>query len=188
MLFELQLISSIQQVATSSPLLIALVDFLARWLVLAFAVLAVFLVVSNRKKYRHAVLEAAWAGILALVLRIGLSNIIQRPRPFMMPQDVDLTFSRLIPFPVGSSFPSGHTAVVFAIAAAFAYANPRLGIAAFIVAFLVAFGRLAAGVHYPTDILGGIVVGLVSFWFVRFMHHQLRKRDIIKSAEIHKHE
>jgi membrane-associated phospholipid phosphatase len=46
------------------------------------------------------------------------------------------------------------------------------------LAFLVAFGRVASGVHYPSDVLVGMVVGFLSFAVVRRLHHALRRRDL----------
>jgi undecaprenyl-diphosphatase len=60
------------------------------------------------------------------------------------------------------SFPSGHAAIVFAIAMAIFYFNKKWGIVAFIVAILVGFSRIWIGVHYPIDILAGALVGILS--------------------------
>lgn len=86
----------------------------------------------------------------------------KRPRPF-------ITHANLInPHTEGmridsSSFPSSHTYIVFAIATSvFLYGHRRLGIALFILAILVAIGRVGAGLHYPSDIIGGAGIGIAS--------------------------
>lgn len=94
-----------------------------------------------------------------------IKNIVCRPRPFA----ADTSVTLLIPQPGQYSFPSGHTSN--SIAAAFSvflfYKKP--GIAALVLAGLIAFSRMYLFVHYPTDILGGIVLGIVDALIVRFL-------------------
>ena len=63
------------------------------------------------------------------------------------------------------SFPSGHTCASFAAGLVYLKMLPRrYGVAAILLAVLIAFSRLYVGVHYPTDILGGILVGSFAAW------------------------
>lgn len=64
------------------------------------------------------------------------------------------------------SFPSGHVAAFIAIATAVCFYNRKLGIWLFALGLIVGIARVIAGVHYPVDILGGIVVGIFSGWFI----------------------
>ncbi len=66
----------------------------------------------------------------------------------------------LIPALHSPSFPSGHTMSGFACATVLYYFDKQLGIAGYILASLIAFSRLYLFVHYPTDILGGILYGI----------------------------
>jgi undecaprenyl-diphosphatase len=93
----------------------------------------------------------------------------------------------LIPPPFNTAFPSGHTAATTAIALAFYVADRRIGAAAFVIAGLTAFGRMATGVHYPTDLLGGAATALLAFAIVRHMHAGIRARDIRRSVAHHHH-
>lgn len=187
MQFEIQLIHNIQQVLTSSSLLIAIAIFLARWLIYVFVAFALFLIISKQSKQRHAAFEAAWSALLALAVTSLVAAIIERPRPFLLPPEWGFEITRLIPIPFNSSFPSGHTSAAFAMASALVWADRRWGAAALLAALAVGFGRMAAGVHYFSDVLGGIAVGLGSFLVVRFLHGQLRKKDLARSAKLHKH-
>ena len=156
--------------------------FLARWCIYIDVVFAIILLSSKRKKDVHGVVEAAWSAILALVLTTVVALMIQRVRPYLASSDVRL----LIPPPLNSSFPSGHTATAVALACAFFMARRDLGYWAFGAAALVALGRMVAGVHYPTDILGGLGLGLVSYGMVNLIHWQLRRRDL-RGRMAHKH-
>lgn len=185
--FEVQVVSDIQQFMMASPLLLSLSIFLARWLILIYLLFAIFLLSTKKPEHRHAVIEAAWSVVLVLVVTAIIAYFVQRARPFLGALEPGFPITRLIPEPLNTSFPSGHTGTSFAMAAAIFYAHRRLGIAALLVALLVAFGRVTVGVHYPLDILGGVVVGLGCFMFVRFLHRQLRRRDIGASARHHRH-
>ncbi len=85
-----------------------------------------------------------------------LKNLIARPRPFHVDDSVTL----LIPKPGEYSFPSGHTLNSFTASVMIFLHYKKPGIAALVVAALIGFSRMYLFVHYPTDILGGIVLGI----------------------------
>lgn len=184
---EIQIVSAIQEVATSSSLTIGLAVFFARYLIAIYALFGLHLLIEKRGERRHAVLEAAWAAALTLAVTAIIAALIGRSRPFQIPFDATSPVTLLIPPPLNSSFPSGHTGTSVAMAAAIFYAHRRLGYVAFVVAALVALGRIVVGVHYPSDIVGGILVGLFSFWIIRVIHRQIRMKDIERSARSHHH-
>ena len=77
---------------------------------------------------------------------------------------LDLLFCNLIPPPTDASFPSGHTAASFASVAALKTANSRLWKPALALAVVIALSRLYLYAHWPTDILGGVAVGILAGW------------------------
>ena len=67
----------------------------------------------------------------------------------------------LINKPIDTSFPSGHTGAAFSFVSALFFSKNKWWIPAFVVAASIAFSRLYLYVHFPTDILGGILVGIL---------------------------
>lgn len=132
------------------------------------------------KKYRKVGLMTLSALLLSALLGdVILKNIIQRERPFMYLDNVDL----LIPPPSSFSFPSGHTAASFAAAGILAESFKKYAAPIFTLASLIAFSRLYLYVHYPTDIMGGIILGLIcANWVRRFFNKVLKIR--LKTADL----
>jgi len=167
--FDIQAVLGIQRLVLSSPWTISLSVFLARWAILLLVAIVVYLFFARDKKKRIASIQAVLSLGTALAFVSVISRLVLRVRPFLAFQDVTL----LIPPPLKTSFPSGHTAAAFALAFAIASGNRPLGILACILASAIAFSRMAVGVHYPTDILGGFAVGLPAFFLVRLLYRKV---------------
>lgn len=110
--------------------------------------------------------KIGWLLVVAILINTVLCNLALKPligriRPF----DVNSTVSLLINKPHDFSFPSGHTAIGFTVVGALFFG--KVGSTwkpALLLASLIAFSRMYLYVHYPTDILGGIIVGIFSGW------------------------
>lgn len=111
-------------------------------------------------KTRRSAVILLTALVVDVILCNGiLKNAIGRIRPC----DVNTAIQLLIPRPSDFSFPSGHTAASFAAVTSLMLAHEKtLWKPAMVLAILIAFSRMYLYVHYPTDILGGILVGIVS--------------------------
>ena len=120
--------------------------------------IALSLVLVVPKRTRVCGFTMMGAMLLSFLLgNLLLKNLIARPRPFME----DTSVALLIPKPGEYSFPSGHTLnSVTAATVIFLYFR-KAGIGAYVLAALIAFSRLYLFVHYPTDILGGILLGII---------------------------
>ena len=103
-----------------------------------------------------------------------LKNLVARTRPC----DVNTAIQLLISHPTDYSFPSGHTAASFtAVAALYFSGDKKIWKAAIILGILIAFSRMYLYVHYPTDILGGILVGIFSgFIGSKIVTYMMKKR------------
>ena len=109
-----------------------------------------------RPKYRRYGIALLIAiGSTALIGNFIIKPIAMRPRPCTDFPDIPLLISR----PTSYSFPSSHSATSFAAVVVLWKLNKHFGLLAGIVAVLIAFSRMYLFVHYPTDILGGFLLG-----------------------------
>lgn len=93
-----------------------------------------------------------------LVVNIAVKPLVARIRPYEIIKEITILTHQ----PGDHSFPSGHSAGSFACAWAFFRAyKKKWGVPALVLAALVSLSRLYVGVHYPSDVLGGIVIGCV---------------------------
>ena len=124
------------------------------WIILA----VILLLIRGQRKYGASV---ACGLILDLVsCNIILKPLIGRIRPFAVNGLVEL----LIAAPTDASFPSGHTAASFAAVFALKTAGSPLWKPALAVALVIAFSRLYLYVHWPSDVLGGALLGAAVGW------------------------
>lgn len=131
------------------------------WIVLSI-VLMIF------KKTRKCGITMAISMLITYIIaNLCLKNLIARPRPCAVDNSVEL----LVAFPKEFSFPSGHTSNGFAASVVIFLYNKKWGLLAILIAATIAFSRLYLFVHYPTDILAGIVIGtmdaIISFLIIR---------------------
>lgn len=110
----------------------------------------------------------------ALLCNVLLKPAVARIRPY----DVNTAVSLLIKAPIDYSFPSGHTAASFAAVSALYFADQKKLWKIFLIfAAVIAFSRMYLYVHYPTDILGGIVVGILSGYIGFWVINRIKKRS-----------
>ena len=124
------------------------------WIVLA----AGLLLMPGHRKAGAAVL--AGLALEVVCCNLVLKPLIGRIRPFAVNPDVVL----LIAPPGDASFPSGHTAVSFAAVFALKTAGSPLWKPALALAVVIAFSRLYLYVHWPSDVLGGAILGAAVGW------------------------
>ena len=122
------------------------------------ALLVAFSLVPGAARHgaRRAVVAAGLSAGLALGIAQVISHLVHRPRPFVAdPSGVHVFTAHA----ADSGFPSDHATAAFAIAVAIFLRNRRWGAVALVFASVLAVGRVAMGVHYPSDVLGGAALG-----------------------------
>ncbi len=129
--------------------------------------------------------KTRWAGATALIaIALGfvstnliLKHLVSRPRPWLEVAGLQAIVTENDP----NSFPSGHTTAAFAFAGALWGASPMrwLKWAALACAVLMAFSRLYVGVHYPSDVLTGVVIGsLAGFAACMLLRKKVRRAQL----------
>ncbi|MCK8681561.1 phosphatase PAP2 family protein [Streptomyces lichenis] len=105
-----------------------------------------------------AVAGLVWAPLaagVALLVNIPIRGFVERPRPFLDHQGLEV----LVPGKTDYSFVSDHATLAMALAAGLFVAHRRFGLAAIGLALSEGFCRVYLGVHYPTDVIGGLALG-----------------------------
>ena len=133
--------------------------------------IAIGLALLFTKKYRKAGLAVLVALLVMLLCNdLFLKEFFARPRPFNLfetnPEKYAFwgkgyIYPELISKPTSFSFPSGHTASAFAAASALLWHNRKFGIPTTIFAALMGFSRIYVEVHYCTDVIAGVVSGVI---------------------------
>ena len=162
--FDLSGYHMINQWAGHVPILDKFMSFTAQYALELYALLFIiawFTLPKSEETRRHALIVAGFSGILALIINVLVSHVWFRPRPFVsLPKG---SFTQLIPHSIDASFPSDHVSGSFGFAAASWKRTDRWVSYSFTsLAILVAIARIYVGVHWPTDVIAGAIVGLLS--------------------------
>lgn len=177
MTFDAVVFHAINGLARQSPLLDWVGVVFAEWLTYLMGLVIILLwfrpqEAKVREADRFAILNALWVGILASLAKWGIGLVIARPRPF-----VDLVVHQLIPMAASSpSFPSGHATFAFGVAVSVLLEDRRFGLPLLVAAALVGFGRIFVGVHYPSDVLAGAMLGTLLAFSVHLVGFKVDRR------------
>lgn len=158
-------------------------EYLDRTTIPAFAVIPAGFLLSgavkdDRTTFDNGVLLGS-AQAISLATTVALKALIERPRPYLALDDVKVKHQWS---GGGASFPSGHASQAFAIATTLSlmYPEPEVYVPMFLWAGLVGYGRIYLGLHYPSDVLGGAVVGVGSAYLMwNFRDDILRLTDSV---------
>ena len=138
--------------------------FFAQYLIyfLVAGAILFFFFIKKQERIRYLILIASSVILSRLVITELIRLFWHRSRPF-----VDYSVNQLIEHSASGSFPSGHITFLFPLATVIYFFNKKLGIAFFIFSFSIGLARIFVGIHYPFDILVGIIIGILSAMVLR---------------------
>lgn len=135
--------------------------------------LTVLLLIIPRTRKVGCMAALALIGTL-LINNMLLKNLVARTRPYEVIEG--LTY--IVRAPVDYSFPSGHAGCSFAVACIMFRRLPgRYGVPALVLAILISLSRLYVGVHYPSDVLFGVISGVVISYMAEAVGNRIWKAE-----------
>lgn len=140
-----------------------------------WVIVAVLLLIFKKTRKAGVSVLIAYLAVF-LIGQLALKHLISRPRPCQ----IDQAFALLVARPSSSSFPSTHSAWALGAATAIFMQHRKIGVAAYVVAALIAFSRLYLFLHFPTDVLFGtalgIALGVLANWITNNLWKKLAAR------------
>lgn len=123
-----------------------------------WVIFTIILLLCNKTK-KIGIMSAITLILASIMNNLILKEIFERTRPYEVVEGLNSVIGNMNSF----SFPSGHTASSFAMATVLYRQLPfKFGILAIVLAILIGFSRMYLGVHYPSDVCVGILIGIVS--------------------------
>ena len=175
---EIHILDMIQNLRTPIgdvvvPLITRLGDAGIIWIILT----VLLLIIPKTRKTGVIMMAALLVDVL--LCNVFIKNLVARTRPF----DVNTAVQLLVAKPRDYSFPSGHTAASFASGTALYLAGEKklwkiALVLALVLAVLIALSRLYLYVHYPTDIIGGVIFGSLSGYLGYKIVEWIQKKKI----------
>jgi len=160
--------------ALKGEVLDTLIIFIAIWLIwwIITGVIVLFLL---KKISLKSVINIFIVTLIAWGISKTIKHFYFSPRPF-----VELSNTKtLLTHGLNDSFPSSHTTFSFALATVVSiFTNYKIGILFFVSALLIGLSRIIVGIHWPLDILGGIIIGTTIptiFYFIKMKGSKLTK-------------
>ena len=139
-----------------------LIIFFAKYFGYILVGLLLIFLARDWKKYLPLFWHVAAAAILSRgIITEAVRFFWHRNRPF-----VEQNIAPLLDHSASSSFPSGHASFYFAIGTVLYFYNKKAGALFLLASLLVGIARVLAGLHWPSDIAGGALIGILSGFFV----------------------
>lgn len=148
-----------------SPTLDSLMIFGAEYLIFLTFLLVGILAFTGRAKEKKVLILLVVGMIIQLLLRKVVHIFYFEPRPFVTYQLIPL-----IKHAADASFPSGHTTIMAVVAFSYLFYKSKFTLIFLLLMLWVGLARIFVGVHYPLDILGGIVTGFTAVflaWLIK---------------------
>lgn len=174
------LFETLHSVTCACSLTSQLAIFAAEYLIVLMGLLVIILMFIGERRDRPALLIVMFTGLVAWALSDVAKYLVDSPRPF----EVLNTVQTIVDRNYNSAFPSGHSAFAMALAIAMLYVDRSWGLLMMLGALLVGLSRVAIGVHWPLDIVGGFLVGALMAMVIREVwYHHVRRIPFWEKVE-----
>lgn len=142
----------------------SLMQFFANYAIYILIIGLLLYGLTRPRRNLRLVVETVIASGMVLTISKIIELYFHRERPF-----IEFDIIPLITHTANASFPSNHALGSFVIATVFCLNRKRYGWLWFVLAFLISFSRVWVGVHYPSDIVGGIIIGIAGALLIHFI-------------------
>jgi undecaprenyl-diphosphatase len=137
----------------------------------------------TRRAWKDRLVPLVVAFVAAIIARVGVGSTIRyffpRPRPFLTYHVHQLIFVH------APSFPSGHALFFWAFSTVVYLYSRKMGILCYVLTLLICMARVAAGIHYPSDMLAGAVLGIASGYLTyRYIRPFIEQSRVWKVVEV----
>lgn len=149
----------IHNISNQNSFLDGLMIFGADYLIFLCFLVTIYLAVKKNVAEKKALLLILLSFGVGFVLVKTIGALIYEPRPY-----VTYNLTALSSFAPNDSFPSDHITIMTILASAYSYYKSKYTVFFIVALIIIGFSRIYVGVHYPGDILGGIIFGLVAVW------------------------
>ncbi len=170
--FDYLAFQSINHLAITDKLLNPLMVLLAEKAEYVFFIGILLYWFFQKSQNRRMVVEACLAACIALAINVLIGMVFYRDRPFVVHH-----VNWLIPHAKNASFPSDHATAAFVIATAIWIWRKRDGWIWLVLAGMISVSRVWTGVHYPSDVIAGMLIGVGTAFLVHFYSKKLKAVD-----------
>lgn len=160
----------INHFADINPILNNIAIIIAKYLIFIFILWIVYLWFRRGREYKKIAIYSIYSFILGFLFNLLISFFYYHPRPFMIHLG-----KLLIQHVSETSFPSDHTTIMLSIAFLSLYFKEtrKEGLILSIFGFISGMARVFCGVHFPLDIIGSLVVALLSSFIIYRLQNKL---------------
>ncbi len=145
--------------------------FTAQYLILIAPIIIIIIYVWTHDKKKEAIIDSVYMAI-ASAIAWGIAHILKNTFKTLRPE---LAHDILLKSESAYAFPSGHTTFFFALATVLYFHHKRLAYVTYVIGLAVGIARVYIGVHYPIDIVGGIVLGVLVGVASKYIYDIIKK-------------
>jgi undecaprenyl-diphosphatase len=171
---DLIIFRAFNSLAGKSAILDKFIIFCAGYLGWFYLLIVGLILLRNFKKNMYTIIEICISGFLArMIIAEAIQFLFYADRPF-----VNFNVNQLLRHSASASFPSGHAIFFFAVSMSIFLWNKKIGAIGLCTSVLVGLSRIFGGIHWPSDILMGAGLGIITAMVVnKLMKNYLKQKN-----------